>query len=165
MSTVTATLKALPELHVAQASAMAPGFGPENISPVIGPLFERLRRDLTATGIPLGPNPVATYEALESGDADGVRANAAYPVNSGLELPAGPHAGFSIVDVPAVELAATAVHYGSPGTIGDTWDALHAWIDDSGYQLAGVCREVYIVSEPESEENWVTELQQPVVPG
>jgi len=165
MSTVTATLKALPHLHVAQASAVAPGFGPENIGPVIGPLFARLRRDLTAAGIPLGPNPVATYEALESGDADGVRANAAYPVNAGLALPDDSRTGFSIVDVPAVDLAATAVHYGSPDTIGDTWDALHAWIDSNGYQLAGVCREVYIVSEPESGENWVTELQQPVVAG
>lgn len=165
MPTFTATLKALPELHLAQASAVAPGFGPENIGPVIGPLFERLRGSLAAAGIPLGANPVATYEALEQGDQDGARANAAYPIKSGQALPDESGAGFTIVDLPAVDLAASAVHHGSPSTIGDTWETLHAWIDGNGYQLAGVCREVYIISVPEPEENWVTELQQPVVPG
>ena len=165
MSTFTPTLKPLPKLHLAQASAVAPGFGPENIGPVIGPLFEQLRRDLAAAGIALGPNPVATYEALEQGDLEGARANAAYPINSGTALPSGSQAGFSFVDLPAVELAATAVHHGSPSAIGETWAALHAWIDSNGYQLAGICREVYMVSVPEAEENWVTELQQPVVPG
>lgn len=165
MSTFTPTLKPLPTIHLAQASAVAPGFGPENIGPVIGPLFEQLRRDLAAAGIALGPNPVATYEALEQGNQEGARANAAYPINSGTALPSGSQAGFSIVDLPAVELAATAVHHGSPSAIGETWAALHAWIDSNGYQLAGICREVYMVSVPEAEENWVTELQQPVVPG
>lgn len=159
MSTITTALKSLPAQHVAQASAIAPGFGSENIGPVIGPLFDRLRHDLTAAGVGLSPNPIARYEALESGDGDGARANAAYPVGQSVVA----DAGFSIVDLPAVELAATTVHYGSMATIGDSWDALHAWIDDNGYQLAGVCREVYVVAGPDSPDNWVTELQQPVV--
>lgn len=159
MSTITAELKSLPAQHVAQASAVAPGFGPENITPVIGPLFGRLYRDLTAAGVRPGPQSLAMYEAIESGDGEGARAYAAFQV--GADVAAG--AGFTIDDVPAVDLAATTVHYGSMATIGDSWDALHAWIEDNGYELAGVCRELYVVSEPEPEENWVTELQQPVI--
>jgi effector-binding domain-containing protein len=158
MSSITTELKALPSQRVAQASAVAPGFGPENISPVIGPLFDRLYRDLLAAGVRPGPKPIAMYEAIESGDGDGARAYAAFPV--GADVAAA--AGFTITEVPAAELAATTVHYGSMATIGDSWEALQAWIEDSGYELAGVCRELYIVSEPEPQEHWVTELQQPV---
>lgn len=159
MSTITTELKPLSSQRVAQASAVAPGFGPENISPVIGPLFGQLYRDLSAAGVRPGPNSIAMYKAIESGDGDGVRAYAAFPV--GTEVAAG--AGFTVTDVPAVELAATTVHYGSMATISDSWQALHAWIEDNGYELAGICREQYIVSEPEPQENWVTELQQPVI--
>ena len=65
--------------------------------------------------------------------------------------------------MPEAELAATTIHYGSLATIGDSWQALHAWIEDNGYELAGVCRELYVVSEPGPQENWVIELQQPVI--
>ena len=159
MSIITTELKPLPAQHVAQASAVAPGFGPENISPVIGPLFDRLYRDLRAAGVRPGPHSIAMYEAIESGAGEGARAYAAFPV--GADVAAG--TGFTITDVPAAELAATTIHYGSMATIGDSWQALHAWIEDNGYELAGVCRELYVVSEPEPQENWVTELQQPVI--
>jgi DNA-binding transcriptional MerR regulator/effector-binding domain-containing protein len=159
MSTITAELKALPSLHVAQASADIPGFGPENIGPIIGPLFGRLLDDLNSAGVRLSGEAIAMYEANESGDGEGARAHAAFAV--GADATAG--TGFEITDVPGVELAATTIHHGSMATIGDAWEALLAWINDNGYELAGVCRELYIVSEPEPQENWVTELQQPVV--
>jgi DNA-binding transcriptional MerR regulator/effector-binding domain-containing protein len=159
MSTITTLLKPLPTQRVAQASAVAPGFGPENISPVIGPLFDQLARDLTAAGVRPGPDAIARYEAIESGDDAGARAYAAFQV--GPDVGAGN--GFTITELPAIDLAATTIHYGSMATIGDSWQALHAWIEENGYELAGVCRELYIVSEPEPQENWVTELQQPVI--
>lgn len=159
MSTITTGLKPLPAQHVAQASTIAPGFGPENIAPIIGPLFGQLYDNLSAAGVRPGPHSIAVYEALESGNGDEVRAYAAFQVS--LDAAAG--AGYSLVDLPAVELAATTVYHGSMATIGDSWRALHQWIDDNGYELAGVCRELYIVSEPEPQENWVTELQQPVI--
>ncbi|PYI65511.1 MerR family transcriptional regulator [Arthrobacter livingstonensis] len=158
MSPITTELKPLPAEIVAQASAIAPGFGPENITPVIGPLFGPLARDLATAGVRPGSQSIAMYEAIESGDGEGARVYAAFPV--GAEVSAGK--GFTLSNVPAVALAATTVHYGSMATIGESWQALHAWIDDHGYELAGVCRELYILSEPEPQENWVTELQQPV---
>ena len=158
MSTITTELKSLPAQRVAQASAVVPGFGPENISPVIGPLFERLLGDLTAAGVrPAGP-PVASYEAIESGDGSGARVVAGFVV--GDEAHSGP--GFAVEELPPVKLAVATVHLGVMATIGDTWQALNTWVVDNGYELAGVAREVYLVSAPQPQEDWVTELQQPV---
>lgn len=159
MSTITTDLKALPAQRVALTSAMIPGFGPENISPVIGPLFGQLANDLVAAGLKPGPRSLAMYEAIESGDGEGARAYAAFLLDT--EATAGE--GFSIAEIPGVDLAATTVHYGSMATIGESWEALHSWIEENGYELSGVCRELYLVSEPEAQENWVTELQQPVI--
>lgn len=159
MSTITTQLKQLPASHVAQATADAPGFGPQLVGPVIGPLFERLHRDLVAAGIRPGPDPVARYEAIESGGGAGARVYAAFPVADGVT--SGP--GFAVTDVAGADLAVTTVHTGAMAGIAETWEALNTWITDNGYELAGVCREVYLVSEPEPQDNWVTELQQPVV--
>lgn len=159
MSTITTDLKALPAQRVALTSAMIPGFGPENISPVIGPLFGQLANDLVAAGLKPGPRSLAMYEAIESGDGEGARAYAAFLLDA--EATAGE--GFSVAEIPGVDLAATTVHYGSMATIGESWEALHSWIEENGYELSGVCRELYLVSEPEAQENWVTELQQPVI--
>ncbi|AMB57714.1 MerR family transcriptional regulator [Microterricola viridarii] len=155
-------LRALPAVRVALATAVAPGFGPENISPVIGPLFDRLRTALTAAGSPPRGEAFASYEAIEDApDGESVRASAAFAVDG--DVADADADGFSVQQLPAVELAATLVHYGEMARIGDTWQALDEWIDANGYELAGVCRERYVVAQPEPEQNWVTELQQPVV--
>jgi len=159
MSTLITELKPLPAQLVAQASATAPGFGPDLISPVIGPLFDTLYTDLLSAGVPAGPGALAMYEALDDQEGAGARAYAAFPVPDGTA--SGP--GFTVTEIPGVDLAVTTVHRGSMATIGDAWEALYAWIQANGYQLSGVCRELYLVSEPEPQENWVTELQQPVV--
>lgn len=160
MSTITTDLKPLPAQRVAQASAVAPGFGPEYIGPVIGPLFDRLQRDLVASGVrPAGP-AVATYEAIESGDGSGARVFAGFVV--GEEVDSG--TSFAVAELPPVELAATTVHIGEMASISDSWEALSSWIHDNGYEFAGVAREVYLVSQPAPQDQWVTELQQPIVP-
>lgn len=158
MSTLSTELKPLPALVVAQSSAKIPGFGPENVSPVIGPLFETLHQDLVAAGIQPGKQAVAMYEA---DDDAGARAYAAFPVSK----EAASASGFTVTEIPGVDLAATTVHRGSMSTIGESWEALHEWISANGYQMSGPCREVYLESQPEPQENWVTELQQPVVRG
>ncbi len=134
MSTITTEIKKLEPLRLAQTSATAPGFGPENIGPVIGPMFGPLHDCLAEAGVKSGPHSVARYEALDTGEGTGVQV-----------------------------LAATTVHHGSMATIGQDWEGLVTWIRDNGYEPNGVCRELYLASEPEPQKNWVTELQQPVV--
>lgn len=50
-------------------------------------------------------------------------------------------------------------------TIHESWQELHRWIVDNGYEPVGPCRELYVRAEPEDQANWVTELQQPVTQG
>ncbi|MET1019955.1 MAG: MerR family transcriptional regulator [Microterricola sp.] len=157
--TVAAQLRTLPEERVAGATAIAPGFGPANITPVIGPLFDRLRAAMTAAGVPPQSEAIASYDAIEDApDGESVRASAWFIVPD--DVASGD--GFEVQTLPGVTQAATLVHHGSMATIGESWQALHEWITANGYELAGVCRERYILSQPEPQENWVTELQQPV---
>lgn len=104
---ITVELKSLPVQRIAQISAHAAGFGNENIGPVIGPMYASLAQRLASAGIEFGPTSLATYEALESG----VKVNAAFPVSvEAVE-------GAEILDLPAVDMAATTVHHGSMATI------------------------------------------------
>ena len=155
---ITVETKSLPAVRIAQISRNATGFGNENIGPVIGPMYAQLAEQLAAAGVAFGPSSIATYEALDDDFAD-IRVNAAFPVHGDVQA-AGE---VEVVDLPGVELAVTAIHHGSMATIAQTWEALMAWTTENGYQLAGICRENYLVSEPKPQDEWVTELQQPIV--
>ncbi|PWC06139.1 GyrI-like domain-containing protein [Mycetocola zhujimingii] len=160
MTVLSPELKPLPPQVVAQVSATAPGLGPENMSPVIGPLFDRLFDDLTSAGVTPGEEALAMYEELDPDtDGAGARAYAAFPVPAATVSALG----YTVTEVPGTDLAVTWVHHGVMATIGDVWEALFGWIEANGYTPVGMCREVYLVSEPLPQEEWVTELQQPVV--
>ena len=48
-----------------------------------------------------------------------------------------PGTGFAIVDLPAVDSAATMIHHGSMDDVLVTGQALARWIDANGYRSAG----------------------------
>jgi DNA-binding transcriptional MerR regulator len=159
ISMITVDTKALPSTRIALVTETAAGFGPQNIGPVIGPMYARLAQMLARHGVAFGPSSIAMYEAVDDGDGTGITVHAAFEV--GPEVVSGD--GYEVRELPPVELAVTTVHHGSMTTIGETWEQFTAWIEANGYELSGICREYYLVSEPQSQENWVTELQQPVV--
>lgn len=159
ISMITVDTKSLPATRIAAVTETAAGFGPQNIGPVIGPMYARLAELLGRNGVEFGPSSIAMYEALVDGDGTGVTVHAAFEVGPNVTAAEG----YDVRELPPVELAVTTVHHGSMATIGETWEQFMAWIESSGYELAGVCREYYLVSEPQPQENWVTELQQPVI--
>lgn len=65
------------------------------------------------------------------------------------------------MDLPPVEQAATVVHRGSMEAVLPTVQTLGRWIEANGYRSAGHPREVNLEC-PESRDDWVTELQEPV---
>jgi effector-binding domain-containing protein len=69
--------------------------------------------------------------------------------------------GVEIVDLPAVDSAATIIHHGSMDDVLVTGQALARWIDANGYRSAGYLREVTLEWSPDPE-GWVTELQQAI---
>ncbi|WP_432125439.1 MerR family transcriptional regulator [Streptomyces sp. bgisy082] len=156
MSTQEVVLKKIPAVRIAELSAVAASFGPQDITPVIGPLYEELcgrLEDAGATGF--GPG-VAYYEDAGRGDGSVV-------VHAGTTVPEGTEAEGVLVHVlPGIEEAATVVHHGAMDGLLPTVQTLATWIDVNGYASAGYARELYLEC-PEDRARWVTELQEPVV--
>ena len=153
-------LKALPAVSLHEVVGSAPGFGPENIGPVIGPLYDLLIPALDAAGVPLR-DPSTIYYTGEGTDMESESGSVAVHVGFPAE-PGDASGDFAEVTLEAVPLAATIVHHGVMSQIGESWMTLNDWIAQNGYRLAGACREVYLVSAPLPQEEWVTELQWPV---
>jgi DNA-binding transcriptional MerR regulator len=143
---------------VATLTRSAPGWGPENIGPVVGPMYPEAEGMLDAAGITGYGPAIALYEADESGEGTGVRVIAGFVVPEGTgEVP-----GLELHELAGVEQAAVTVHRGEVTGIGDSWMALTDWIAQNGYELAGVCREVYWTPGDRPQSEWVTDLVQPV---
>ncbi len=151
-----------------ELTATAAGFAPEDISPVIAPLYPELERRLTAAGLtPTGPG-IAYYteHRAEAGDrpgnADSREGEGLITVHACLPVAAEPRADhdFAIVDLPEIE-AATTVHRGSMDEVMPSAQALAHWIEANGYRSAGYTRELYLDC-PADRAQWVVELQEPI---
>ncbi|MFJ3516159.1 MerR family transcriptional regulator [Streptomyces sp. NPDC090131] len=154
-------VKSLPPVRLAELTATAASYEPQDIGPVVGPLFDELCRRVEAAGVvPTGPG-TAYYE-----DAPGTESTAAVLVHAGLPVASSVRAedlggGVRIVTLPAVERAATVVHRGPMDRVLPTAQALARWIDAHGHRSAGYARELSLAC-PEDPEQWVTELQEPL---
>jgi DNA-binding transcriptional MerR regulator len=151
MSSDDVIIKRIPAVRVAELTAIAASYEPEDITPVIGPLFEELCGRLDPA-VFAGPG-VAYYEDAADGR---IVVHAAMPVTMPLQ-----EGELRVVDLPAVERAATIVHRGSMDAVVPTEQTLARWIDESGFQPAGYAREVTLEFPPDRNE-WVTELQMPL---
>jgi DNA-binding transcriptional MerR regulator len=159
MSTDDVVVKSVPAVRVAELTAVAAGFDPEQIGPVIAPLFESLCRRLDEAGLtPSGPG-IAYYEDAPHGPDGAVLVHAAMPLAGGAQ--AAERHGLTTVDLPALESAATIVHRGPMDGVLGTIQTLAHWIDANGYRSRGYNRELYLEC-PASPADWVTELQEPV---
>ncbi|MFI9600277.1 MerR family transcriptional regulator [Streptomyces sp. NPDC052043] len=150
-------IRQLPAVRLAELSATATSFSPDETGPLIGRLFDELRRRLNSAGIaPTGPRTVY-FETPDEGDYGIV-------VHVGLPVPAGVRedADLQIVSLPLVECAATIVHRGMAHGFLSTSQLLVRWVDDHGYRFDGHAREVTLNFSENPNES-VAELQAPVV--
>ncbi|MBU6533390.1 MerR family transcriptional regulator [Streptomyces sp. NPDC057245] len=155
MPTNDVVLKNVPSVRVAELTATAASFCPEDIGPVVGPLYDELFRCLDAAGIsPTGPG-VAYYEDAPEGGGR-ISVHAAVQVSAPLQ-----DGAFRILDLPSLGRAATVVHRGPMDTVLPTAQALARWVDAHDYRSTGYPREINLEC-PENREDWVTELQAPV---
>ncbi|WP_026556104.1 MerR family transcriptional regulator [Arthrobacter sp. 35W] len=156
MPHTTVTIKALPALHLAELTGTAAGFEPGAISPVIQPLYEELVQRLTDAGATMTGPAVAWYEQHDDGTV---------LVHAGAQVAPGTASDgvFALVDLPAVEQAATLIHRGSMDEVMPSVQALAGWIEANGYVARGNSREFYLdYAMNEDPASWVTELQEPV---
>jgi len=151
-------IKHLAPIRVAELTGTAPGYQLEDISPVIQPLYQDLFARVTRAGLDCAGHGIAYYEDSRV-KADAVVVHAAVQVAADL----GDVDGFSVVDLPEVDRAATIIHHGSMDDVLPTGQALARWIDASGLRSIGYARELMVEWSPDPEQ-WVTELQQPIGP-
>lgn len=158
MSEHDVVVKPVPSVRAAQLSGVAPSYAPEDITPVIGPLFEELCRRVAEAGIEVVGPSVARYEDAPEGDGSVV-------IRAALQIaPAvrDDREDFEVVDLPPIEEAATVVHRGPlDGAVG-SFQALARFIEENGYRSTGYARERYLET-PDDVSGWVVELQEPVV--
>ena len=141
-------------VRVAEASAIAPGFGPE-----LGPVFARLYPEVIAHLARQGARPalcLAWYE--EPSDDGSVAVHAGFDIgNQAVEA----SNEVRVVELPVVEVA-SVIHRGSMDNVVPVYEGLVRWIDESGYRLGGRSRELYHEWHEEDPSLNVTELQMPV---
>ena len=123
---------------------------PTELEKHIGPMFDKVAESLTAVHASL-TTAIATYAETEGG----------MDVMVGYAFDGDAPEGLEIVELPAAT-AVCGVHLGPMNRIHESWQALHRWLVENGYDYAGACRELYVRAESEDQRDWVTELQQPV---
>ena len=156
-STVDIEFRSIPAQRVATLTRRAAGYGPQNIGPVVGPMFPEVGARLESAGISHGPG-IAIYAADESGDGSGLLVTAGFAVgDDAVGLP-----GIDVHVLPALDQAAVATHRGAVDRIDESWMALVDRVKARGAVLSDVCREIYLTPGDRPQDEWVTELVQPI---
>jgi DNA-binding transcriptional MerR regulator/effector-binding domain-containing protein len=154
MSTRNVTVKSVQPVRIASTSGVAQSTSHEDVGPVIQGLFGTLFQTLGPAGIePAGP-AIATYAPTDDGR---LTVTAACPINDDVTVD-----GIDIAVLDRIGEAACYLHEGKMNSIGEGYQTLATWIEDNGYRTDGTAREVYVLSHPEPEERWQTELQMPI---
>lgn len=154
-SGVTVTTKRLPAIHLAVASGVSASFASADIGPVIQPLYPRLFGALNAAGVEIAGPSIAYYDDSADG---GIVVHAGFPIDESVtKVP-----GLEVVDLPAIDLAATAVHHGDMAAVDvDTVAAIFDWMRAHGFRTIGYSREHYLDC-PDDISQWRTEMQFPI---
>lgn len=149
--------RAVEAVTVYATSGIAPGAGPENVTPVVDRVIPRLDAALESAGRPLLEPAVFWYEAVPGED------DLAVHISYLAEDPPVKGDGYEVVTLPAVPRMATLIHRGDMSGIGESWSRLMQQIVDDGYRMTGASREVYLEANGHQPgPDWVTELQVPV---
>jgi len=143
---------------IRMAQAAAEGLTHADIGPAFGRLLPEVLAELGKAGA--RPGISAAYYEDENGTAEegNLVLHAGFEIGD-QDVPDGERV--KVVELPVVEVA-SALHRGSMDGIAASWEALVRWIEDSGYRLAGDCRELYHEWHEEDPDLNVTELQQPI---
>jgi DNA-binding transcriptional MerR regulator len=147
-------VKPLEPQRVAFVDTTVTAFGNATLGPIFGRLFGELYGELDRLDIaPAGPE-IALYEPSEDAEAP-ITVMASVPIDEADDVTSD---RIRIVDLPAVARAAVTIHRGSMAHVEEGYQALLRWADDTGEQIDGFSREVYLecAGDPDA---WVTELQ------
>jgi DNA-binding transcriptional MerR regulator len=155
MPSTDVVVKRVAPVRVAELTGTAQSYQPEDIGPVIQPLYPELTRRLARAGVAATGPGIAYYEDSPEGTVT---------VHACLPVAVAPREDyeFAVVDLPAIESAATIVHRGSMDGVVATAQLLARWIDAGGHRAVGYARELYLDCPADAPDRWVTELQTPI---
>ena len=140
--------------HVALVDATATSFGNATLGPIFGRLFGELYGELDRVGVATAGPTIALYDESEDA-ASPIKVMACVPIDEADDVRSD---RVEVADIPAISRAATTIHRGSMARVEEGYRALLRWADETGEQIDGFSREIYLecVGDPET---WVTELQ------
>ena len=151
------TYTSLPAVTVYATSGIAPGGGPQNVSPVIDRILPPLLRALEDSGVDFEEPGIFWYEPVDG--SDDMRVWVSWIAGGPpVENPA-----WQVVTLPEVSHAAVFDYRGDMPGIGDAWHEFMTSLAQAGVTMSGPAREVYLESEPLPQSQWLTQLQQPIV--
>jgi DNA-binding transcriptional MerR regulator len=154
-------VKSLPALRVAELTGISTSFDPQEIEPVVSGLRDALRRRLRAAGVAATGPGVTRYEDVPGSGAIVVHAGLPVAPETSENGIAGVE-GMRIVDLAAVERAATILHCGSPDDVLPTVQALARWLAAHDCRLTAQHSRELALGCPDDRSRWVTELQVPM---
>ena len=146
-------IKELPSMKVASVRGTVPTYGDIPILwDKICPVFEK------HMSIIAGP-PLAIYHDMEYREKD-VDIEVAIPISTTVPLPDP----IKVSDLTAEAKVASMIHRGPYEKLHEAYQAMMAWCETNGYEMAGPDREVYLTGPNDTQDpvNYLTELQQPV---
>lgn len=146
-------IKSEPARLVAQLSAIAESWAPEDIGPTIQPLYPELMARMEKAGVAIAGPSTAWYADTDDGR---IRVHATLTIAEHPDSDAD-SLGFEIVELPALEKVASTIHTGSMDDCDTTYAALLEWVEANGHRAVGYSREVDIECEP--DKPWIVELQ------
>ncbi|AKU15440.1 MerR family transcriptional regulator [Luteipulveratus mongoliensis] len=155
MSTHDVTIKPSDGVRLAQLSGSVTEITHDEIGPVMQQLYTDLGQQFAEAGqSPTGPS-VSHYAPRTDGGLD---CHAGIQVDDDVDEVGAAE----VLDLPGLDQAASIVYAGSMSGIDEAYQKLGVWIEENGYRTDGTAREVALVSFPEPQEKWVTEIQMPV---
>lgn len=142
-------------IRVARVTGIADSADHEEVGPLAQRLFGQVMEAVLGGGVPMAGPAMATYQPTADGKLTVAACCPVGPEATGTDV-------YEVVELPAQSRVAAYLHAGPTATIGQAYQALAEWIEAEGHRTDGSAREVYLVSHPEPQERWQTELQMPL---
>lgn len=154
--TLVVEVKAVEARLVAQLSGVSESWAPNEIGPVIQPLYPELISRMSEAGVNVTGPSTAWYEDTAEGRV------AVHATLTIADQPAFDTTvyGFEVTELASLPQVASTIHRGTMANCDTTYQALLEWIERNGYLPMGYSREIDIECGPDRQ--WITELQIPI---
>lgn len=148
-------LKTAPAQRLLAVERPIPGFGPENIAPVLNPAYDELHAVVTAMGL----DPDRVYLSCYDTSDEPVTMFVGTPVPD--EVTEAPEPA-GLVLLPSAQVACCV----RQGTTREVWPRIvhdvMAWIEEHGYEHVGPGRDFYLAINDAEPARQVFEIQAPL---